>query len=127
MAADTLLALHVTVVVFLVLGQVAVMVGGWRGWGWIRNRWFRYAHLATIAFVVAQAWLGNLCPLTVWEQRLRAAAGQAGHEESFIGYWLGRWLYWDLPWWVFLTAYTAFGLLVLASWRRWPPRRFQPE
>ena len=37
--------------------------------------------------------------------------------------WLGRLLHWDAPPWVFTAAYTLFGLAVLATWWRLPPRR----
>ena len=73
--------------------------------------------------MAAQAWLGRICPLTTWEMALRQRAGQATYGESFIAHWLGRLLYWDAPPWVFTAAYTLFGLAVLATWWRLPPRR----
>jgi len=121
--ADALLAVHALVVVFVVGGQALILLGGWRGWAWIRGLTFRLTHLVTIAVVVLQAWLGRLCPLTIWEQSLRRAAGQAIHEQSFVEYWITRYLYLDLPWWVFVAVYTAFGALVAWSWWRFPPRR----
>lgn len=120
--ADAILLLHFLIVLFVVFGQVAILFGWWRNWSWVRNFWFRLTHLATIGFVVVQTWLGQLCPLTIWEQQLRQAAGQAFHERSFIEYWISRVLFFDLPWWVFIVAYTAFALLVLLSWWRFPPR-----
>jgi hypothetical protein len=42
---------------------------------------------------------------------------------GFVEYWLPRILYHDLPAWVFTLAYSLFGLLVLAIWWRFPPRR----
>lgn len=122
-AADALLVVHAAIVLFVVLGQVLILLGGWRGWAWIRQPVFRWAHLATIGIVVLQAWLGRLCPLTIWEQDLRELAGQASHNESFVGYWISRWLYWDLPPWVFVLVYTTFAALVVACWRWWPPLR----
>ncbi len=121
--ADALLVVHALIVCFVVVGLALILLGGRRDWRWVRNPWFRWAHLATIAVVVLQAWLGRLCPLTVWERELRRAAGQAFHEQSFVEYWLARFLYWDLPWWVFVAAYTAFGLLVCWTWWRLPPQR----
>jgi hypothetical protein len=121
--ADALLLLHAGLVLFVTIGQLLIMIGGWRGWDWIRRPMFRGAHLATISVVIAQAWLGRLCPLTIWERNLRAQAGQSTHDESFVAHWIGVWLYWDLPAWVFVVTYTAFGALVLASWYRWPPKR----
>ncbi len=115
--ADALLALHVGIVLFVVGLLPLVLAGGWRGWHWVRHRGLRLTHLGLIVFIAAQAWLGQLCPLTVWEQDLRRAAGQGGYTESFIEHWLSRLLYWDLPWWVFIAAYTGFaGLVGLAWW-----------
>lgn len=119
--ADAILVVHALIVCFVIGGLVAIVLGGWRRWAWTRNVFFRLTHLVTIAFVVAQAWLGRLCPLTVWEQDLRLAAGQGIFERSFIERWVAELLYWNLPWWVFLTVYTLFGVAVAWSWWRFPP------
>jgi Protein of Unknown function (DUF2784) len=52
----------------------------------------------------------------VWEQDLRRLAGQGAYGESFIEHWLSRLLYWDLPGWVFVAAYTGFAGLVAGAW-----------
>lgn len=114
--ADALLILHTLLVAFVILGLVATFVGYLRGWLWVRNVWFRLTHLLVIGVVVLQAWLGVICPLTSWEMALRAKAGQAGYEGSFIQHWLQSILYYSAPDWVFILAYTVFGALVLASW-----------
>jgi hypothetical protein len=121
--ADAILVLHALIVCFVIGGLVAILLGWWRDWAWVRNFWFRLIHLGTIAFVVLQAWLGRLCPLTIWEQELRLAAGQTVFEQSFIEYWVAELLYWDLPWWVFVAAYTVFGAAVAWTWWRLPPVR----
>jgi len=121
--ADALLALHVAVVAFVVLGECAVLLGARLGWRWVRWRRLRLIHLGLMLSIAVQAALGRLCPLTIWEQDLRRLAGQASYGESFIAHWLGRLLYWDLPWWVFVTAYAAFALLVSLTWRWVPPAR----
>lgn len=121
--ADAMLLAHGLIVAFVVGGQLLILLGGWRAWEWVRNFWFRVIHLCTIAFVVVQTWLERLCPLTIWEQDLRRAAGQSWHEQSFIEHWVGQALFYDLPWWVFIALYTAFGLVVVASWWWIPPRR----
>lgn len=120
--ADAVLALHALVVAFVVLGLLAVLAGGPLGWAWVRIRWWRLAHLAAIALIAVQAWLGRLCPLTVWENALRREAGQAGYELGFLAAWLRRLLYFDAPAWVFTLGYSLFALLVLAAWRAVPPR-----
>lgn len=124
--ADAVLALHVGVVLFVIGGLVLVWAGNWRGWHWV-NRWsLRLAHLAAIGVVVAESWLGIVCPLTTLEMWLRAKGGAATHDGSFIEHWLQRLLYYDAPAWVFLTGYSLFGLAVLASWWYFPPRRVGP-
>ena len=114
--ADALLALHVGIVLFVVGLLPLVIVGGLRGWRWVRHRGLRLTHLGLMLFIAAQAWLGRLCPLTVWEQQLRQLAGQAAYRESFIEHWLSRLLYWEAPWWVFVAAYTGFAVLVAGVW-----------
>lgn len=114
--ADTLLALHLGVVLFVVGLLPLVLVGGARGWPWVRLRGLRLGHLGLMLLITAQTWLGQLCPLTVWEQDLRRIAGQASYTGGFIEHGLSRLLYWDLPWWIFVAAYTAFAGLVVAAW-----------
>ncbi len=121
--ADLLLVLHTMLVAFVILGLVATFVGHFLGWQWVRNFWFRLSHLSVIGIVVLQSWLGVLCPLTAWEMALRAKAGEAGYEGSFIQHWLQSILYYSAPDWVFILAYTVFGALVLASWYLVRPRR----
>lgn len=119
--ADLVLALHAAVVVFVIAGLVLVVVGNLRGWQWVNARCFRLAHLAAIALVAAEAWLGITCPLTALEMWLRRQAGAATYHGSFIEHWLQRLLYYDAPAWVFTLGYTVFGLLVLAAWLYFPP------
>ena len=123
--ADAILVLHALFVAFVVVGLVAILVGLWRRWGWVRNFWFRVAHLGAIGIVVLQAWAGVLCPLTIWENALRRASGEAGYAGSFIQHWLHRVLFWDAESWVFTVIYTAFGAAVVLTWLlgRPSPRR----
>lgn len=121
--ADTILILHVLFVAFVVLGLVAVYVGYFLKWRWVRNRVFRIIHLCAIGYVVGQAWLDAVCPLTTWEMALRAEAGAVTYSGSFIQYWLHSLLYFTLPEWVFVVVYTLFGSLVLASWFVVRPRK----
>jgi hypothetical protein len=119
--ADAVLVLHAGIVLFVVGGLVLVLLGNWRGWPWVNRRWFRLAHLAAIVVVVAESWLGLTCPLTTLEWWLRARAGEAPYEASFIAHWLQTLLFYEAPWWVFALAYTVFGALVVAAWWRFPP------
>jgi hypothetical protein len=119
--ADLVLTIHFAIVLFVIGGLVLVLIGNWRGWGFVNAWWFRLAHLAAIGIVVAQAWLGIVCPLTTLENWLRAQADQPVYEASFIEHWVTRALFYEAPTWVFTLAYTLFGLAVIAAWWRFPP------
>jgi len=114
--ADAILIVHFAFVVFVVVGFILILIGLLARWSWVHNRIFRIAHLAAIAVVVVQAWFGQLCPLTIWENQLRQLAGQSGYTESFIEYWLHKVLFYQAAPWVFTAAYTCFGALVVIVW-----------
>src|SRR5262245_53053898 len=120
--ADAVLALHVAIVLFVVFGLVLILVGNQRGWTWVNTLWLRLAHLGTIAIVAAESWLGMVCPLTTLERWLRVQARTETYSGSFIEHWLQTLLFWNARPWVFTVAYTIFGLAVLATWWRFPPR-----
>ncbi len=121
--ADAVLVVHIGVVLFVVGGLAAIVAGNLLGWRWVNGRTFRLLHLATIGVVVLQAWLGELCPLTILESWLRVRAGQTGYPTGFVAHWLHRLLYWEAPMAAFALAYSAFGALVVLAWWRWPPHR----
>ncbi|MFT3991882.1 MAG: DUF2784 domain-containing protein [Luteolibacter sp.] len=122
--ADLVLILHVAFVCFVIFGLLLTVAGGFAGWKWIRNVWFRSLHLAAIGIVVMEAWFGILCPLTTWERSLREQAGQETYGESFIAHWLHKILFFNnVPMWVFTVSYTAFGCLVILTWWKFPPRK----
>ena len=126
-AADAVLITHVLFVVFVVLGLILIFVGKFLIWRWVRNPWFRIAHLLGIGIVVLQSWFGVLCPLTTWEMELRAKAGETAYEGSFLAHWLHQLLYYQAPSWVFVVCYSVFGGLALCSWFLVRPHTLLPE
>jgi hypothetical protein len=123
-AADLVLILHTAVIVFILFGLVAVLLGVALRWEWIRNFYFRVAHLLAIAYVVAQTFLGVACPLTILENDLRVRAGQDPYAGAgFIQFWLHRLIFFDAEPWVFTLCYALFGLAVAATMWLAPPRR----
>ena len=120
--ADFILIIHVLFILGVVLPVPLILLGGLRRWAWVRNPWFRLAHLAMIGIVVAESLLHIPCPLTVWENSLRVQAGEAGSGDAFIEHWLHRFFFFQAPHWVFTAAYAAFGLLVLALLCAYPPK-----
>ena len=125
--ADVVVVLHFGYVAFVVLGLAAILVGIALGWRWVRNFWFRMVHFLMIAVVVAESLCGVLCPLTEWEDRLRALGGEANEPGSFIGRWVGELLFVDASPGVLSACYCAFGLAVLLALifapPRWPRKR----
>ena len=117
--ADVLLLIHALIVLFVVAGAVYIWVGAWRQWPGVRAPLFRYTHLGVMLFVAAQASLGKLCPLTVWEDKLRGQQPRNG----FVAHWLGRLIYYDLPPWVFTAAYVAFAIAMIITLVLLPPHR----
>lgn len=121
--ADVVVIVHTSYVSFILLGQLAILVGWLRGWRWIRNYSFRVAHLAAILVVVLEAWFGVTCPLTSWENRLREQAGQATYRGDFIAEWLHKILFFDFPPWIFTASYCTFAAIVGLSLVLVPPQR----
>jgi hypothetical protein len=117
--ADVLLVVHFAIAVFITGGLILVWIGAALGWRWVRNPWFRYLHLAAIAFVAVEAALGMACPLTVWEDLLRGGASA----ESFVGRSVRRLLFYQAPEWVFTAAYLAWAAASAATLVLVPPRR----
>jgi hypothetical protein len=117
--ADGVVAVHFAIVVFIVAGLPLVWIGAALGWGWIRNPWFRYLHLAAIVLVAGEALLGMACPLTVWEDLLRGGA----QPDSFIGRWIRRLLFYEAPGWVFTAAYCTWAAATAITLALVQPRR----
>jgi hypothetical protein len=126
-AADLIVAVHVAYVGYVILGQLAILVAAPLKRQWARNPWFRFTHLAAIGIVAYEA-INNLrCPLTVWEEQLRAMAGQGFNgSETFMGRLLHDLMFIEnQPEIFFTTAYIAVLLLVLQGLIMYPPRWFR--
>ncbi|EDN66409.1 conserved hypothetical protein, membrane [Beggiatoa sp. PS] len=121
--ADLTVLVHATFVLFVVGGQILIVIGWLKKWIWTQNFIFRWLHLAAIGYVVLEAWLGIICPLTLLENYLRMLAGETIHDMTFIGYWVHHFLFYTAPLWIFSLIYSIFGLLVLLTFIMYPPRR----
>lgn len=122
MLADLIVVVHLVYVAIVVGGMVAILLGLWRGWGWVRNFWIRIIHLLMIGIVAVQAILGVMCPLTVWEHQLRVAAGDRGQPGTFISRIVHSVLFFEFPDWVFTLGYILFGAAVLLAFFLAPPK-----
>jgi len=121
-AADAVVLFHMAYVLVVVLGLPVTWIGILLKQRWAQNFWWRGGHLAMIAIVVAEAWAGIPCPLTVWEHQLRELAQQQSYSGAFIGNLVHEWLFYEAPPWAFTAAYSLFGLLVFVSFLVAPPR-----
>src|SRR5262245_1747402 len=128
--ADLIAASHLALMAYVIFGQLLILVGIVFRWGWIRNPWFRWTHLAAVLTVAAEALLDVRCPVTDWEQDLRALAKQPTTDQSFTEQILDRVLFplhgsqyeWVLP-----LCYFGFAGLVLLSFLLAPPGRVAPK
>jgi hypothetical protein len=128
--ADLMVAIHIAYVSVVVFGLLAILIGGPLGWGWVRNRWFRVFHFLMILIVVGETVAGWPCLIDVWEEHLRAWAGQEPHSKNFIHRVLEPLFRFNLPQWAFNTVYFSCALFILAlfwitpvRWRPVPPKK----
>jgi hypothetical protein len=119
--ADAVLLVHIAVIAFNIFGLVAVPLGAWRGWTFVRVAWWRVLHLALLFAVAAQAVLGRACFLTLWQAALEG--GGQGTPPPLIYAWIEGLIFWDLPIWVFAALYVAVLIYALALMWLVPPRR----
>lgn len=82
--ADLTAAVHLAFVAFVVWTELLVLLGAVLGWEWVRDPVLRCIHFGLVGYVGVQDLLGKICPLTIWENRLRAKAGQTRDTRSFI-------------------------------------------
>ncbi len=113
LAADAVLLLHLGFIAFVLLGGLLAL-------RWPRAAW---VHLPAAAWGVWIELSGALCPLTPLENRLRAAAGQAGYEGGFIEHYLLALIYpaglTREAQWVLAALVVAANLAIYAwVWRR---------
>lgn len=76
--ADLVVLLHLGFILFVLFGGLLVL----------RRRRLMWLHLPVVAWGAAIEFVGWICPLTPLENRLRAAAGEAGYSGGFIEHYL---------------------------------------
>jgi hypothetical protein len=119
--AEAVLLFHLGVVLFNIFGLIAIPLGGWRGWAFVRIFWWRALHLAVLAVVALQAVLDRVCFLTLWQSDLLRQAGEAASDGPLIQRWVTRAIFWPLPLWFFALLYAAVCIYTLFLWWAVPP------
>lgn len=114
--ADLILVVHFLYVLFVVGSLPLIWLGAWLKLAFVRNRWFRYGHLAAIGFVVVESLIGMVCPLTAWEHALRQVETDIG----FLQHWIHKVMFYNVPESVLTAVYVLFAGLVAATFK-WVP------
>ncbi len=76
--ANVVVVIHLSFVIFVVLGAVLTL---WR-------RWIVWLHIPAFLWAVWIEFTGGICPLTPLENWLRIKAGQGGYEGDFVATYL---------------------------------------
>lgn len=77
-AADFLVLLHFSFIVFVLLGGLLVL----------KWRWLAYLHLPCAFWGILIEFFGWICPLTPLENHFREKAGQTGYSGGFMEHYL---------------------------------------
>src|SRR5512139_2790683 len=99
--ADAVLILHLSFILFVVLGGLLALKWPWVAW----------AHLPAAAWGAVVEIMGWICPLTPLEITLRRAAGSVAYDVSFVERYLVPIVY---PSTLTREVQMALGLFVLA-------------
>lgn len=113
--ADTIVTMHFTWILFMLLGFIFTLFGFFRKNFW--DRWlFRTIHLFGILYVSSLAIMRKDCPLTLLENALRAKYNSAlTYPGSFMVYYVEKFVYPDvnLPLILIPTAFIAIFSIVI--------------
>lgn len=83
LAADLILLLHFSFILFVIFGALLMLY----------RRWFIWFHVPIALWGATVNLMGWVCPLTPLENQYRAAAGQAGYEGGFVQHYIQPLIY----------------------------------
>jgi hypothetical protein len=126
LSADLLALVHLAYFIFIVGGMAAIVAGRSQGPAWVRNPWFRIAHVLAIDVVLAEDVIGFQCPLNVLQWGARTAATGSAETQSGVGGVLDYLLYHAVSGRVLDVMYWCFGVLVVVLLWLVPPRWGRP-
>lgn len=116
LAADAVLLLHLLFILFVLFGALLA----------IRWRWVVLLHLPAAAWGFLVELNGWICPLTPWENALRARAAEPGYSAGFIEHYLLPVIYpagltHEIQ--LLLAGVVVALNLLLYGWPLWPGRK----
>ena len=115
--AHIVLLIHFAFVAFVVLGLLIIWLGCFLRWRFVRNFYFRAAHILSMAIVLMESLFDYECPLTIWEIGLRKRGGQIVYEDTtFMQDWIHKIMFFepDNPS-IFTIIYTCFFAVLVLS------------
>jgi len=121
--ADIVVIIHLAYACFVLFGFLAIVIGVYCNWVWIRNYPFRILHFACTAFVFLETVLSITCPLTLLENFFLRVSRVEGYNRSFIGNLVSKILFYDAPEWIFATIYVLLAIAVVIYYILFPPLR----
>lgn len=120
--AHAILVVHLAVIAFNIFGLVAIPLGAWRGWAFVRYPVWRLLHLGSLAVVAVQAAFGQACFLTIWHANI---VGETAETPLIMGR-VNDLILCPLPIEAFAVAYALVLIHALALFRLVPIRRRRP-
>lgn len=119
--ADIIVVIHLSYACFVLFGLLAIIIGVFCGWIWVKNFTFRVIHLVCTILVPLESIVRITCPLTTLENLFLRASGTDGYNRSFIGNLIKEILFYEAPEWVFTIIYVALATLVVLYFILHPP------
>lgn len=123
--ADLIVVMHFVWILFMLIGFVLTLLGFW--WKNFFDKWvFRTLHLFGIVYVGLLAITGRHCPLTIWENALRARyEPDLTYPGSFIAYYIKTLVYPDINPFIILIPTIFIALFTISVFMLRPPERIK--
>ena len=122
LAANLVAVVHIAYFLFIVGGMVAIVASLRRPVPWVRNPWFRIAHIAAIYIVLFEELTGFPCPLNILQWTFRGPANGVNESTSGVGGLLDYLLYHVISPLALDIMYWSFGALAILMIWLVPPR-----
>lgn len=124
--ADFLVALHLLWIIFMIAGMILILWGSFFKRGILDWFWFRTLHLLGIIYVGVLSIQGKLCPLTIWDNQLRAKADPEGtYAGSFIIHYVEKLVYPEVDPVILKVATLTFGIITISAYLFASPQRLR--
>ena len=123
--ADIIVIVHLVWILFMLVGFILIVRGFFRGRFF--DRWlFRTVHLFGIVYVSLLALMGKYCPLTLWENSLRAKFDPTlTYPGSFLIHYAEKLVYPDVNPLVILIPTTFITVFTVVAFIIRPPKRIK--